>query len=303
MRISISSKTENVLFNTINYTLMVLFALICIYPFYYIFIISLSNPQEAAKGGVFLFPKGITLFNYANVIKLKGIPNAAFVSVARAVVGTIVTVFSCAIFGYVITKKELVLRKFFYRMVVITMYLNAGLIPWYITMRTLGLQNNFLLYILPWAVNGFFLILIKTYIEQIPPSMEESAMIDGANYFTTFIRIIFPLSMPIVATIAVFSAVGQWNAWTDNFFLVRANNLQTLQYTLLRYLRESEALARSMSTMQGELGEEVAKRMAMLTPSSVRMTITMIATIPIIIVYPLLQRYFVKGIMLGAVKG
>ncbi len=300
MKAAMKNKLGNYIFSTINYTIFIIFAFICIYPFYYIFIFSLSNPQESVKGGIYLLPKGFTFFNYLSVGKLTGIPSAALVSVARTVIGTAVTIFSCSIFGYALSKKELIFRKLFYRMVVITLYLNAGLIPWYITMRTIKLQNSFFLYILPWAVSGFYLILIKTYMEQLPPSMEESAMIDGANSFMIFIKIVFPLSLPVIATIAVFSAVNQWNAWTDNFFLVRNPNLQTLQLILLTYLRESESIARNISSMDPEL---LSKRVATLTPIAVRMTITMIATLPIVFVYPFMQRYFVKGIMLGAVKG
>jgi len=300
MKTVLKNKLESHVFNTINYFIFLSFAFICIYPFYYIFIFSLSDPQESVKGGIYLIPKGLTLFNYISVLKLKGIPGAVVVSVARSVIGTAVTVFSCSIFGYALSKKELIFRKFFYRMVVITMYLNAGLIPWYITMRAIKLQNNFLLYILPWAVSGFYLILIKTYIEQLPPSMEESAMIGGANYFIIFIKIIIPLSLPVLATVAVFSAVNQWNAWSDNFFLVRNPKLQTLQLILLTYLKQSESLARNISSMDHEL---LSKRATALTPIAVRMTITMVATLPIVFVYPFLQRYFVKGIMLGAVKG
>lgn len=299
MDYALKNKIGNLIFNTINYFFFLCFAFICIYPIYYIFIFSLSSPQESIRGGIYLIPKGITLFNYISVTKFQGIPSAVIVSISRTILGTAVTVFSCSIFGYALTKKELIFRKFFYRLVIITMYVNAGLIPWYITMRMVGLQNNFLLYILPWAVSGFYLILIKTYIEQIPPSMEESAMIDGANYFVIYLKIIVPLALPVLATIAVFSAVNQWNAWSDNFFLVRNPKLQTLQLILLTYLKESESLARDIRSMDSEQLKHIAR----LTPISVRMTITMVAILPIAFVYPFLQRYFVKGIMLGAVKG
>lgn len=293
-------KLRDILFHSVNYLVFTLFAVVCMYPFYYIFLYTISDPQEAVKGGIYLLPKGFSLYNYSMIFRLKGIANAALISAARSVAGTMITVFCSSLFGYALTRKDLPLRKAVYRMVVITLYLNAGLIPWYITMKAIRLQNNFLLYVLPGAVVGFYLILIKTYIEQIPASMEESAMVDGANYFIIFLKIIFPLSLPVVATIAVFSAVGQWNSWTDNFFLVRHPKLQTLQLVLLNYLRESESLARSVNTL--ELNKN-ASRVMTLTPSSVRMTITMVATLPIIFVYPFLQRYFVKGIMLGAVKG
>lgn len=190
------------------------------------------------------------------------------------------------------------MRRFIYRFVLVTMYFNAGFIPWYLTMKAYGLQNNFLLYVLPTALSGFNIILIKTFIEQLPPALEESARIDGAGYWTTFTRIIFPLSTPIIATIAVFSAVGQWNTWFDNFFLVENPNLQTLQLVLYNFLNQSNSIS-SMSAAEMTNSAEVRT----MTPQSIQMTITMLVTLPIVVVYPMLQRFFVKGIMMGAVKG
>ena len=176
------------------------------------------------------------------------------------------------------------------------MYVNAGLIPWYITMKGLGLKNNYLLYILPFAISAFYVVLYKTYVEQIPPALEESAQIDGASYFKSFIRIIFPVSKPIVATITIFSAVSQWNSWQDNLYLVNNKNLITLQLLLYNYLNSNTASGLASRISQ------VSSR-STITPVAIKMTICMITAIPIIIVYPVMQKYFVKGIMLGAVKG
>ena len=288
---------KDVAFSIFNYTFLSLLVIVTIYPFYYIFIYSISDSIEAQKG-VYLWPAGFSLEAYKTTVQLPGIADAAIVTLGRTILGTIITVLSCSFFAYLITKNELPFRRFIYRFVLITMYFNAGFIPWYLTMKTYGLQNNFLLYILPTAISGFNIILIKTFIEQLPPSLEESAKIDGAGYFRVFTSIIFPLSMPIVATIAIFSAVGQWNTWFDNFFLVENPKLQTLQLVLYNFLNQSSSLS-NMSTEQLTRGDMVRT----LTPQSIRMTITMLVTLPIVLVYPLLQRYFVKGIMIGAVKG
>ncbi|OWR30879.1 ABC transporter permease [Saccharibacillus sp. O23] len=288
---------KDVAFTVFNYTFLSLLVIVTIYPFYYIFIYSISDSIEAQKG-VYLWPAGFSLEAYKTTVQLPGIADAAIVTLGRTILGTIITVLSCSFFAYLITKNELPFRRFIYRFVLITMYFNAGFIPWYLTMKTYGLQNNFLLYILPTAISGFNIILIKTFIEQLPPSLEESAKIDGAGYFRVFTSIIFPLSMPIVATIAIFSAVGQWNTWFDNFFLVENPKLQTLQLVLYNFLNQSSSLS-NMSTEQLTRGDMVRT----LTPQSIRMTITMLVTLPIVLVYPLLQRYFVKGIMIGAVKG
>jgi len=286
-------------FHAANYTFFALFTLCCIYPFYYILINSVSDPTLAAKG-VYLIPKGFNLAVYREMLSREAITISFGVSLSRAVIGTIITVFSCALFSYIITKREMPLRKTVYRLVVVTLYLNAGLIPWYLTMRELGLKNNFLLYILPSVIAGFFIILMKTFIEQIPPALEEAAVMEGAGYFMIFTKIIIPVSLPIIATVTVFNAVNQWNSWMDNLFLVNDPGLQTLQLTLLNFLKQSEALANE--TTRQLMGNN-QKNQQLISPQNVKMAITMIVTTPILFIYPFMQKYFVKGIMLGSIKG
>lgn len=285
-------------FNVINYVVMILFMLICIYPFYYVIIYSISDPTQAA-GGVFLLPAGLELTSYKEIFEKGDILWAFLVSVARTVLGTIICVGASSFFAYLVTKKEMVARKFIYRFVIVTMYLNAGLIPWYLTMKAYGLRDNFLLYILPGAVNAFYMILIKTYIEQLPPSLEESASLDGAGVFTIFSKIILPISKPIIATVTVYCAVGQWNTWTDNFFLVSDTRLQTVQLILYNYLNNAQAIADSMRNSAGGVGITASS----ISPESVQMAVIVIAVVPIMMVYPFLQKYFAKGIMMGAIKG
>lgn len=286
-------------FAVFNYIFLLSLVFICIYPFYYIFIYSVSIPQEAAKGGIYFLPKGFTLASYVQMFKLNNILQSAFVSVSRTVVGTAVTVFCSSLFAYLLANPRLRHRKAIYRFAITTMYLNAGLIPWYVLMKELGLKNNFLLYVLPSAIIMFYVILIKTYIEQLPNALEESAMIDGAGPMRIFIRIILPLSLPILATIAIFSSVGQWNTWMDNLYLVSEPKLQTLQLLLLTYLSDQTANMMSIKSKMPGMNITIVE----LTPTSVRMTITMIVTLPILLVYPFFQRFFVSGIMIGAVKG
>ncbi|WP_225446289.1 carbohydrate ABC transporter permease [Paenibacillus rhizovicinus] len=284
-------------FDIMNYAVQIVFTLVCIYPFYYIFIYSVSDPQQALKG-LILLPKQLTIVNYTHIFRLDNMLHSFIVSVLRTVIGTILTIACSTWFAYAVTKNELYLRKTIYRFLVITMYFNAGLIPWYLTMKELGLKNNFLLYVLPGAVVAYYVVLLKTFIEQLPQALEESAMIDGAGHLTIFTRVIFPLSMPIVATIAVFASVGQWNTWTDNYFLVSSDNLQTLQLILYNYLTDAQQIVNS-SNLQ-DLNRGLATK---ISPESIRITITMVVTLPVMLVYPFLQRYFVKGIMLGAIKG
>jgi putative aldouronate transport system permease protein len=290
---------SDLLFNIFNYAFFGLFTIICILPFYYLFINTISDNDLTKRGLITLIPKGIHLNNYMQVFRLRGLGQAAFVSIARTVVGSAATVIGSAFVGYLVTKREMWGRTFWYRYIIVTMYFSAGLVPWYMNMVMLHLTNNFLAYILPGIVAPFNIILVKTYIESIPASLEESAAIDGAGTFKVFVSIIWPLITPILATIAIFSAVGNWNAFTDTLFLMTDERYFTLQFVLYRYLNEANYLAsimRSGSTMPVEVSQA-------LTPRTIQMTISMVVIFPILLVYPFLQRFFVKGIMIGAVKG
>jgi ABC-type glycerol-3-phosphate transport system permease component len=201
------------------------------------------------------------------------------------------------------TQKKLWARKFWYRFVVATMYFNAGLIPWYLTMRTLRLTDNFLAYIIPSIVQPFNIILIKTYIENTPIELQEAAEVDGAGIMYIYTRIILPISKPILATVAIFAAVGQWNAFMDTLILVTSSRFYTLQFVLYKYLNEARSLALMIQASGGDITEAALNAAIQQTPTSVQMTVAVVVVIPILLVYPLFQRFFVKGIMIGAVKG
>ncbi|NMO95452.1 carbohydrate ABC transporter permease [Paenibacillus lemnae] len=296
----VEKKEKLGIFQILNYSGFALFTLLCIFPFYYLFINTISNNDLSSRGLVLFYPIDVHFTNYMDVFKLPGLGLAAFVSLSRTVIGTALTVFASAFLGYLFTKNEMWGRKFWYRFLMISMYFNAGLIPWYLTMLNLGLVNNFLAYILPAIVSPFFIILVKTFIEATPISLQESAQIDGAGYVVIFAKIILPLSMPILATIAIFAAVGQWNSFTDTLFLVTDQKLFSLQFILYRYMNEATSLAQLMKQMSGSANMDLAN---MATPTSIRTTVSMVVVTPILLVYPFFQRFFVKGIMIGAVKG
>ncbi len=292
---------KDVIFNIFNYAFFGFFTLICVLPFYYLFINTISDNDLVAKGLIVWLPKGIHFDNYLEILKINGFGSAVIVTLARTVIGTICSTVGTSFLGYALTRKELWLRKVWYRFVVITMYFNAGIIPWFITMKNLHLTNNFLAYILPGIVSPFSLMLFKTYCESIPDSMEESAELDGAGYLIRYTRIIVPLSKPILATLVIFSAVGNWNSFMDTVFLMTDSRLFTLQYVLYQYLNEASSLADMLMSMASEgLLVDVSK---LLTPTSIKMTVSMVVVIPILCVYPFFQKYFVGGIMIGAVKG
>lgn len=263
--------------------------IVSLYPLWYIMINSISSSSAVARG-VYFWPSEFTLTNYREVFSIPLVYTGMLISAARAIAGSVMSVLCTGFLAYLITNRDLPLRKLIYRMCVITMYISSGIIPWYITMNKLGLKNNFLLYVLPTAVNGYYLILIKTYFESIPHALEESAQLDGAGIFTIFFKIIMPLAKPILACVIVFAAVSQWNSWMDNMFLVTDKRLQTLQYMLYQTI-QSKGMANAI-----QHGESIK-------PLALRLTMTFITVAPILMVYPFMQRFFVKGIMLGAVKG
>lgn len=296
-------KPSDIIFYIFNYSFYIVFTLSCIFPFYYLFINTISDNDLVKKGVINFIPRGLTLDNYLALGNVKDLWNAIGVTVARTVIGTLLMVVVSAFAGYLVTKKEMWHRVFWYRFLVITMYFNAGLIPWYMNMSMIGLTDSFLAYIIPGIVAPYNIILVKTYIESIPSELEESAFMDGAGYFRIFRSIIWPLSKPILATIAIFGAVGNWNSFQDSLILnANSPSLYTLQHRLYIYLNSSSNLASMMGT--GGNSEQAANVIQEALSTKARQyTISMVTIIPILCVYPFMQRYFEGGIMLGAVKG
>ena len=288
-----------------------LFTLICVFPFYYLLINTISDNDLVTSGYVNFYPMlknasgngvfGIQISNYIALQNVQDLGSSIMVTVARTILGTALMVLTSAWAGYLVTKQKMWKRSFWYRFLVITMYFNAGLVPWYMNMLMMGLTDNFLAYIIPGMVAPYNIILVKTYIESIPASLEESAVIDGATTSRVWAKIILPLSVPILATIAIFGAVGNWNSFQDSLLLMNNRpDLYTLQHRLYIYLNSSSNLGAMMS-QGGQISEQAAQ--GLLNQRVIRYTVSMVSIIPILLVYPFMQRYFVKGIMLGAVKG
>ena len=288
--------------SAVTYFVYSIFAFVCAYPFYYIFINSISANDLSDKGKVLFVPLNIHFTNYVNVLKIPDLFNALKISVGRTVVGTALTDLFAAFLGYMFTKDSLWGRKFWYRFVVVTMYFNAGIIPWFITMMNLKLTNNFWGYIWPVVVQPFYIVLCKTFVESTPKELQEAAEIDGAGTLTIFFKVMLPVIKPILATIAIFAAVAQWNSFQDTLLLVTDNKLFTLQFVLYQYINQANSLKGLINNSSGtvDLAASLAKAQ---TATSVRMTVTVLVVTPIILVYPAFQRFFVKGIMIGAVKG
>jgi len=292
---------EDIIINTIIYIFYTLFMLICVYPFYYVFINSISANNLVDAGKVMFYPQGVHFQNYVEVLKMERLAMAAWVSLARTVLGTVSAMLGASYMAYLFTKPHMWHRKLWYRLVIATMYFGAGMIPGYMNMRMLGLVNTFWLYVIPGIFPVYNMVLIKTYMESISPSLEESAEIDGAGYFVRFTRIVMPLCIPILATVALFSAVGHWNAFMDTLIYVTDYRLYTLQFLLYQYMNQARELANQIA--QGNLGVGEINPATVVSATSVQLTVTIVVVFPIICVYPFLQRYYVKGIMIGAVKG
>ena len=282
--------------NIINILILGAFTFICVYPLWYIFINSFSSPQ-AINRGVYFIPREFTLEAYKQMIDIPGLTSSIGIAFARTIIGTLLTLICCSFTAYLLSDRDLPKRKLIYRFFILTMYINAGFIPYYLTISAIGLKNNFLVYVLPAAVQAYFIILIKTYIESIPAELVESAEMDGAGLIKIYYRIILPLSKPILACIVVFAAVNQWNAWADDMYFMqgrKANGLHCLQYLLYTKLQSNVV----NSTAGAAAGANMTA-----SSNSLRMAMSFVTVIPILCVYPYMQRFFTKGIMLGAVKG
>lgn len=292
---------NDIVFHIVNYFVFFLITLVCVYPFYYMIINTISANDLSANKAINFLPKGIHFDNYAQVLGLRGMGKAALISVARTVIGMGCTVLASAFLGFMFTQEKMWHRKFWYRFFVITMYFNAGLIPMFITMKTLNLLNTFWVYVIPAIVQPFNIILVKTYVESMPKALQEAAQIDGAGVLTIFFRIILPTAKPILATVAIFSAVGQWNSFQDTLIYITDQGLYSLQYLLYTYINQASSIAAAVrSSGVSAISTSLATQQ---TETSIRMTVSVIVVLPILFVYPIFQRFFVKGMMIGSVKG
>lgn len=274
-------------------------AFITIYPFWNVFVISINDPVDATRGGIYFWPRVFSLQPYIVIFKNNDNLTQAFImSVLRTTTGTFMTLACTTFLAYLLSDKNFILRKFVTRLFLLTMYLQAGLIPIYLLYRQLGMLNKFSVYILPHLVGAYYLILMKSYIEDIPYSVKEAARIDGIGEIGMFTKIILPLSVPMLATVGLYVAVFQWSSWQDTYFFASNNStLTTLQYEMVKIIKQSS------SKMTDQQVRELGRSAAAVTPKSLQYAIIIISTVPILMVYPFLQKYFVKGITLGAVKG
>ena len=282
-------------FVTLNTLFMIMFVIITLYPVLNTLAISLNDGTDALRGGIYLLPRKFTWKNYITVLQKDYLIMGAYITVARTVIGTALALFANAILAFIVSRKRFMFKKQLSLFWVITMYVNGGMIPTFLLFKTLHLTNSFWVYVIPGMFSAFNMLVIRTYMNGISDSLEESAQLDGAGYTTIFLKIISPLCKPVYATVALFVAVGQWNSWFDAMLYNRMSaNLTTLQYELMKLL--------SSVTNQGNSVEAMKNAAGSVTPTSVRAAATILTMLPIICLYPFLQRYFVTGLTIGGVK-
>ena len=292
----IKSTTSDKVFTVFNTIIMVLFVVITLYPVLNTLAVAFNDGTDAMRGGIHIWPRVWTLKNFTTVLQKENLLTGAKSSVLRTVLGTLFSLFLNAVLAFIISRKEFVFQRSLSLFWVITMYVNGGLIPVFLLYKALGLTNSFWVYVIPGAISCYNMLVIRTYMNNsIPNSLVESAQIDGAGYTTIFVKIISPLCKPVYATVALFCAVGQWNSWFDAMLYNRmSDKYTTLQYELMKLL--------SSVTNQGTSAEAMKNAAGAVTPTSVRAAATILTMLPIVCLYPFLQKYFVQGLTLGSVK-
>jgi len=287
-----------VVFNTV---FMIFIVAVMLYPFLNTLAISFNNATDSLRGGIYLWPRIWTLDNYEKVFANPSLIIAFRNSVARTIISTVGGLFICSMAAYVLSRTEFMMRKFTTIYFLLTMYISAGLIPTFFLYRDLGLVNNFNVYWVPGLFGAFNVIVIRTYIMGLPDSLVEAARLDGASEFRIFVQVVLPICKPVLATVGLWMAVGNWNDWFTTFIYAPFNSdLTTLQFELMREL--SAAMAQMGRNQSGHLAEAMGSFQG-ITPIAIRSAITIVASVPILCVYPFLQKYFVKGVHVGSVKG
>ncbi len=295
------SRLEPIIFYTINTLIMLAVMVVMIYPFWNTIAVSFNNSIDTLRGGITFWPRDFSLYNYETVFKNELLITASINSVLRTGIATALGVFTAAMVAYVLSRPEFIWRKFVTRFFLLTMYVSAGLIPSYFLIKNMGMINSFAVYIVPTMISAFNIIVVRAYMQTLPSSLVEAAEIDGAGHFRIFIQIILPVCKPVLATIALWCAVGAWNSWFDTFIYNSSkDNLTTLQYEMMKLI------SASMSAGTNKSADAIYGNMVVtdsVTPASIRAAVTIVASVPILVVYPFLQKYFVNGVMIGAVKG
>lgn len=303
MRRKIKKRWSERVLQGLIYLCIALFCITVIYPFWYMLILSFNEGTDAMKGGIYLIPRKFTLFNYRMVLANPIVKNAYLVTIARTVLGTFGSLIVTALAAYALAGENLPGKKIFLYFILVPFVFSGGLIPFYLTLNDLHLIDSFWVYVIPQLFNIWNMFVMKQFFIELPPSLTEAAIIDGAGELTVLTKVVFPLSLPMFASLGLFTAVGQWNSWFDGAYYVNSENLIPLQ-TYLKKLLDSMQITMQNNTVSSNMSASILQdEMASVTTNSVRFASIMVATFPIMLLYPFLQKYFVKGVRIGAVKG
>lgn len=275
---------------------LIVFCFVVLYPVWYTLIVSFNDSADSLRGGMFWWPRKFSLESYKTVFTDKSIIQAFIVTIARTVIGTVTSVFFTGMVGYAFSKKHIMGNKFYTILGTITMFFGGGLIPYFILIKNIGLYDSFWIYIIPSLFNFYNMIIFMSFFRELPASLEESAKLDGANDMVIFLKIILPLSMPVVATIALFNGVGHWNDYFTGVMYINRAELQPIQTFLYRIVASASASRAVVAMPAGVSAKQVSS-------TSVRLATMVVTTVPIMCVYPFMQKYFVKGMMIGSIKG
>ena len=297
MQLSLSDRV----FKIIVYIILLVISFCFLYPFWNSLVISFNVGSDTMRGGITFWPRQFTLENYSYVFRDTRLLRSFLISVARTIIGTLLSIFFTAMFGYGMSRKELMGKKIYMILCAITLYFSGGLIPWFLLLRSMGLMNSFWVMIVPYLINVWHMIIFRTFFQGLPEGLEEQASIDGCGYFGTFWRIVLPISKPVIATLALFTAVWHWNQWFDAAIFITKDSLMPLQARLMSIINSS--LLQEQLAQMGASAAEYVGRISRVTSKSLIMATTMVAAFPVIIIYPFLHKYFTKGVMLGSIKG
>jgi putative aldouronate transport system permease protein len=289
--------SKDIIGDVFIYGLLVVIVFSTIYPFWHVLMYSISDSLESMRGGLFFHPRKFTLLGYKMLFNTKQIYIAYRNTIMKTVIGTFLSLVISALTAYPLSLKRFRGRRFFSGMIFFTMLFSGGIIPTYLLIRDLRLLNTFWVYVIPGMMSAYNMFILRNYFSSIPSSLEESAMLDGANPFQTLFLVILPLAAPALAAIAMFYGVGNWNSYMDGILYVNNQDLQLLQV----YLRQMVGVAgakQALSDASGSLSET-----ARLTEETMKMVVISVAVLPVLFVYPFLQKYYTKGIMVGSVKG
>ena len=290
---------EDHIFSLVIAAVMTLVVIMTVYPFWYILVQSFNDGQDAIRGGIYFWPRVFSIDNYSTLLADTSWLNGILISVGRTVLGTLIGVLFTGLVGFAMSFDELRGRKIFFRIMIFTMYFSGGMIPFYIVLRSLKMLNTFWVYIIPGMLNVYFMLIMINFYRELPRAMYESAWLDGASDMTLFFRIVFPLSKASFATIALFFAVNQWNAWLDSVYYVTNRELRPIAYLMMEIINQADA----QKTVTDAVAQGYASSTISSTTKSLQMAAMMISVAPILAIYPFLQKYFVKGVLIGSVKG